>query len=76
MDEKYRSCIYLKPGESKYIEFDLTPFFLLKGVYNISIKSLLMSEYMKSINVELDRRHNGYRLYEGLINGVKAKVKI
>lgn len=75
-NKKYRSCIYLKPGESKYIEFDLTPFFLLKGVYNISIKSLLMSEYMKSINVELDRRHNGYRLYEGLINGVKAKVKI
>ena len=32
-------CIFLKPRESFSFEFDLTPFFLLKGSYNFIFKS-------------------------------------
>ena len=72
----YDYCVFLKPYESFSFEYDLTPFFLLKGSYNFIIEPQ-MPKYVKSYNnYVLPDTYNRYKLYTGQLNGVNVELNI
>lgn len=71
-----RNCMFLKPGESKYIVYDLTPLFLLKGTYHFIFKPLNLRKFHKNYDYELMPVINGFKLYNRVINGLKFTLKI
>jgi hypothetical protein len=72
----YNNCMFLKPGESKFIEYDLTPLFLLKGSYNFNIKQQLLFKSHNKNEFIFSLNKNGYKLYNGKINGLNFMLKI
>lgn len=75
-EKTIRNCMFLKPGESKYIVYDLTPLFLLKGTYHFIFKPLNLKKLHKNYDYELMPVINGFKLYKGTINGLKFTLKI
>ena len=72
----YDNCVFLNPYESFSFEYDLTPFFLLKGSYNFIIKPKLPKSVMLFENRVLPKVHKGYKLYTGKVNGVNIVLNI
>jgi len=72
----YDNCVFLKPYESFSFEYDLTPFFLLKGSYNFVIKPKLPKSVALFENRVLPKVHKGYKLYTGKIKGINIVLNI
>ena len=74
----YDNCVFLKPYESFSFEYDLTPFFLLKGSYNFIIEPPQIPKSVKreGKDVAFLQVHNGYKLFTGQLNGVDIKLNI
>lgn len=68
--------MFLKPGESKYIEYDLTPLFLLKGTFHFIFKPQNLRTLHENCIDEILPNINGFKLYNGTINGLKITLKL
>ena len=72
----YDNCVFLKPYESFSFEYDLTPFFLLKGSYNFIIQPQIPDFVMLRGKNTFPKVHNGYKLFTGQLNSVDIRLTI
>ena len=72
----YNNRVFLKPYESFSFEYDLTPFFLLKGSYNFIIKPQMPRYVMLYKNTVLPSTYNRYKLYTGEVNEVNVVLNV
>ena len=72
----YDNCVFLNPSESFSFEYDLTPFFLLKGSYHFIIKPKMPKSVVLFENHVLPKVYKGYKLFTGHVKGVDILLNI